>query len=116
MTTTCIFCQIIAGTAPCEIIYWDEQAVAFRDIRPAAPVHILVVPTRHIVSVNALGPKDEGLVGHLFTITRQVAEQEGIHQSGYRCIINTGPDSGQAVFHLHLHVLGGRQLHTLTGA
>ena len=116
MTSSCIFCKIIAGTAPAEILYRDDQAVAFRDIRPAAPVHILVVPIRHIVSVNELDPQDESLVGHLFSIACQVAGQAGIGRTGYRCIINTGPDSGQAVFHLHLHVIGGRRMHTLTGA
>ena len=116
MTLNCIFCQIIAGGATGEIIYRDDQAVAFRDIHPAAPIHILVVPIRHIVSVNELDGKDESLVGHLFTVARRVAGQEGILHSGYRCIINTGPNSGQAVFHLHLHVLGGQRMHTLTGA
>jgi histidine triad (HIT) family protein len=112
----CIFCRIIDGTAPGEIIYRDDRSVAFRDIRPAAPVHILVVPKKHIVSVNDLDPRDESLVGHLFTVARQVAAEQGIDQTGYRSIINTGPDSGQAVFHLHLHVMGGRRMHTLTGA
>jgi histidine triad (HIT) family protein len=116
MTSNCIFCQIIAGTAPAEILYRDDQVVAFLDTRPAAPTHILVVPIQHIVSVNELNLKDESLVGHLFTVACQVAAQAGIRKSGYRCIINTGPDSGQAVFHLHLHVLGGRRMHTLTGA
>ncbi len=116
MASNCIFCKIIAGTAPAEILYRDDEAVAFRDIRPAAPVHILIVPIKHIASVNELNAKDEGLVGHLFTIACQVAGQAGIRQTGYRCILNTGPDSGQAVFHLHLHVLGGRPMHTLTGA
>lgn len=116
MNPDCVFCRIIAGTAPGEIIFRDEQATVFRDIRPAAPVHLLVVPNKHIVSVNQLDHKDESLVGHLFTVARQVAEQEGILSSGYRCIMNTGPDSGQAVFHLHLHVLGGRHMRTLTGA
>jgi histidine triad (HIT) family protein len=116
MTPKCIFCQIIAGTAPGEILYRDGRATAFRDIRPASPVHILVVPNKHIHSVNELDPEDESLIGHLFTVARQLAKQEGIHVSGYRCIINTGPDSGQAVFHIHLHLLGGRRMHTLTGA
>jgi histidine triad (HIT) family protein len=116
MTPDCVFCRIIAGNAPGDIIYRDEQATAFRDFRPAAPVHLLVVPNKHIVSVNELDSKDEGLVGHLLTVARTVARQEGIQTSGYRCIINTGPDSGQAVFHLHLHVIGGRRMHTLTGA
>jgi len=116
MTTNCIFCKIIAGTAPATIIYRDEQAIAFYDIHPAAPVHMLVIPNKHIDSINDLDPQDENLVGHLFSVAHQIAEQEGIHLSGYRCIINTGPDSGQAVFHMHVHVIGGRSMRTLTGA
>jgi histidine triad (HIT) family protein len=116
MTSNCVFCRIIAGTAPGEIIYRDEQVTAFRDIRPAAPTHILIVPNKHIVSINELNSEDESLIGHVFTVARKLAEQEGIHRSGYRCIVNTGPDSGQAVFHFHLHLLGGRRMHTLTGA
>ena len=106
----CIFCQIIAGKRPARILYTDELATAFADIHPVAPVHVLIVPKRHIVSVNELTPGDEALVGHLFTVARQIAEQTGIQQSGYRLIINTGPDSGQAIFHLHLHVIGGRRM------
>jgi len=116
MTSNCIFCKIITGTAPAKIIYHDELATAFYDIHPAAPVHVLVIPNKHIVSINDFDPQDESLVGHLFTVARQIAKQEGIQVSGYRCIINTGPDSGQAVFHMHVHVLGGRSMHTLTGA
>jgi len=106
----CIFCRIIAGEAPADILYRDELAVAFRDIHPVGPTHVLVVPNRHIVSVNDLTPGDESLVGHLVLIAGQIARQEGIDQSGYRLILNTGPDSGQAVFHLHLHVIGGRPM------
>jgi histidine triad (HIT) family protein len=116
MTSNCIFCKILSGTAPAKIIYQDDLATAFYDIHPAAPVHMLVIPNKHIGSINDLDPQDESLVGHLFSVAHQIAEQEGIHLSGYRCIINTGPDSGQAVFHVHVHVLGGRPLHTLTGA
>ena len=106
----CIFCKIVAGQAPAAILYRDELAVAFRDIHPVGPTHVLVVPNRHIVSVNDLTPGDESLVGHLVLIAGQIARQEGIDQSGYRLILNTGPDSGQAVFHLHLHVIGGRPM------
>ena len=106
----CIFCKIVAGQAPATILYQDEVATAFRDIHPVAPTHVLVVPNRHIPSVNDLVPGDEALVGYLVTIAGQVARQEGIDQTGYRLILNTGPDSGQAVFHLHLHVIGGRRM------
>ena len=108
--TECIFCRIIAGEAPGEIVYSDEQATAFRDIHPVAPTHILVVPNKHIASLNALDPEDEPLVGHLFTVARQLAKKQGIDGSGYRLIVNTGPNSGQAVFHLHLHLIGGQRM------
>jgi len=106
----CIFCKITAGQAPAAILYEDELAVAFHDIHPVTPTHVLVVPRRHITSVNDLTPADEGLVGHLVYVAGQVARQEGIDQSGYRLIFNTGPDAGQAVFHLHLHLIGGRRM------
>jgi histidine triad (HIT) family protein len=108
--TDCIFCRIISGEAPGEIIYADEQATAFRDIHPVAPIHILIVPNRHIASVNDLGPEDEPLVGHLFSVARQLAREQGIDDSGYRLIVNTGRNSGQAVFHLHLHLIGGQRM------
>jgi histidine triad (HIT) family protein len=108
--TECVFCKIIAGTAPGRIVYHDDQATAFDDIHPVAPVHILIVPNRHIASINALTPADGPLIGHLFTVARQLADQQRIAQSGYRCIINTGPNSGQAVFHLHLHLIGGQRM------
>lgn len=104
----CIFCNIIAGLAPGEILYQDEQVTAFRDIHPAAPTHVLIIPNRHVASVNELTAEDEPVIGHLFTVARFLAEQEGISQSGYRLIVNTGPHSGQLVFHLHLHLIGGQ--------
>jgi len=88
----------------------DEQATAFRDIHPVAPTHILIVPNQHIASVNDLTPGDEALIGHLFSLARQIARQEGVDQSGYRLIVNTGRDAGQAVFHLHLHLIGGQRM------
>jgi histidine triad (HIT) family protein len=106
----CIFCKIVARQAPAREVFRDDQVTAFHDIHPAAPTHILIIPNRHIPSVNDLIPEDEPLVGHLFTIASQLAKQEGIAESGYRLIINTGPDAGQAVFHLHLHLLGGQPM------
>lgn len=106
----CIFCKIIAGQAPGEILYQDEQVTAFRDIHPVAPTHVLIIPNRHIASVNELTADDEPVIGHLFTVARLLAEQEGIHESGYRLIVNTGPHSGQLVFHLHLHLIGGQRM------
>lgn len=92
------------------MLYQDQQASAFRDIHPAGPTHILVVPNQHIVSINEMRPEDEPLVGHLFSVARQVAALEGIDQTGYRLIINNGPHAGQMVFHLHLHVIGGQRM------
>jgi histidine triad (HIT) family protein len=106
----CIFCRIIAGEAPAEILYQDDQVTAFRDIHPVAPIHVLVVPSTHIASVNDLDEEDEPLVGRLFTVARQLAEQEGIASSGYRLIVNTGAHGGQVVYHLHLHLIGGQRM------
>jgi histidine triad (HIT) family protein len=106
----CIFCKIVAGQAPSEMLYQDEQVTAFRDIHPVAPTHVLIIPNQHVASVNDLTPEDEQVVGRMFSIARMLAEQEGIHQSGYRLIVNTGPHSGQLVFHLHLHLIGGQRM------
>lgn len=106
----CIFCKIVAGTSPAHRVYQDDRVTAFRDIRPAAPTHLLIVPNRHIESVNDLTEADETLVGHLFSVARGLARQEGIDRSGYRLITNTGPDGNQTVFHLHLHLLGGQRM------
>ena len=89
-------------------MYKDQQTTAFRDIHPVAPSHILIVPNKHISSINEMDLTDEILIGHLFTVARQIAEQEGIQKSGYRLIINTGPDACQTIFHLHLHLIGGQ--------
>jgi len=106
----CIFCNIIYGKSSSQMLYQDDLASAFRDIHPVANTHILVVPNKHIASVNDLASEDEKLVGHLFTVARELARQEGIDKSGYRLIINTGPHAGQAVFHLHLHLIGGQRM------
>lgn len=103
----CIFCKIIKGDIPSANVFRDEQVTAFRDLHPAAPTHILLVPNRHIDSVNMLGSDDEQLIGHLFTTAKQIAAQEGIAEDGYRLIINTNANAGQTVFHIHLHLLGG---------
>jgi histidine triad (HIT) family protein len=108
--TDCIFCKIIAGEIPSTNVYKDEQATAFRDINPAAPTHILIVPTKHIDSVNFLIADDEQLIGHLFMVAKNLAEKEGIAESGYRLTMNTNQEGGQTVFHIHLHLLGGRQM------
>lgn len=108
--TDCIFCKIIADEIPSDRLYQDGRVTAFRDINPIAPTHILIVPNRHIASINELTKTDEQLVGQLFTTARQLAEQEGIQESGYRLIINTGKDGGQEVQHLHLHLIGGHKM------
>ena len=110
MTDTCIFCKIVSGEIKGEIVYSDEQVTAFRDINPVAPTHILIVPNRHIESVSALDMEDEPLIGRLFTVARQLANEEGISKGGYRLITNTGVDGGQTVLHLHLHLIGGRAM------
>ena len=110
MTDTCLFCKIVSKEAKATIVYSDEQVTAFRDIRPVARTHILIVPNKHIESVNALETEDEQLMGHLFTVARQLAKEEGINKGGYRIITNTGIDGGQTVFHLHLHLIGGQRM------
>jgi histidine triad (HIT) family protein len=110
MSNRCNICKIVAGESPSRQVYSDDEVTAFHDIHPVAPIHLLIVPNQHISSVNDLTEADELLVGHLFTVARQLAEQFDLSQSGYRLIINTGPDSGQAVFHLHLHLIGGQRM------
>ena len=106
----CIFCKIIKGEIPSTNVYKDEQVSAFRDINPVAPTHILIVPNKHIDSVNMMIVDDEPLIGHLFTVAKQLAAQEGISEGGYRLVVNTGAEAGQTVFHIHLHLLGGKPL------
>ena len=108
--TECAFCKIVSGEIPSDRLYQDEQVTAFRDIHPVAPTHILIVPNKHIPSINDLDPQDEQVVGHMFTVARKLAEQEGIADSGYRLIINTGRHAGQVVYHLHLHLIGGQPM------
>lgn len=106
----CIFCKIAKKELPANVVYQDEQVTAFRDIRPAAPTHILIIPNKHIDSVNGLTAEDEPLAGHLLKVAGQLAVSEGIDQSGYRLITNTGPHGGQTVFHLHVHLIGGQPM------
>ena len=110
MTDSCLFCKIVSGGAKATIVHRDEQVTAFRDIHPVAPTHILIVPNRHIDSVGTLETEDEQLIGHLFTVARKLATEEGISKGGYRLITNTGIDGGQTVFHLHLHLIGGQRM------
>ena len=106
----CIFCQLVASQAPSQKVYSDDLITAFRDINPVAPTHILVVPNKHIASMNDLEADDEGLIGHMIALAPKIAAQEGIDESGYRLIINTGPHGGQVVYHLHLHLNGGQPM------
>lgn len=105
-----IFSQIISGDIPATIVYQDDLVTAFRDIQPAAPVHILIVPNKEIATVNDLADEDEQVAGRLLLAARRIAAQEGIAESGYRLIINCNRDGGQEVYHLHLHLLGGRRM------
>jgi histidine triad (HIT) family protein len=105
--TDCIFCKIIKGDIPSTTVFRDEQLTAFRDINPAAPTHILVVPNRHIDGIDTLASADETLIGHLVNVAGQLAAREGIAEGGYRLIFNTGVNAGQTVPHIHLHLLGG---------
>ena len=105
-----LFEKIIAGELPATIVYRDDRVVAFSDIRPVAPVHILIVPIKVIPTTDDVADDDESLLGHMVIVARDIARQQNIAKSGYRLIINCNPDSGQEVYHLHLHLLGGRPL------
>lgn len=107
----CLFCKIAAKAIPAKLVHEDEQSVAFDDINPQAPVHTLVIPRRHVASMAELNEADAGLLGHLLLVGNQVAKQKGIAEGGYRLVVNTGRNGGQTVFHLHLHLLGGRPMH-----
>jgi len=106
----CIFCRIVRGEAPAKVLYQDDVVTAFRDARPQAPTHVLIVPNRHIPTVAALTADDAELLGRVFTVAHHLAVEEGVGQSGYRLVVNNGPQAGQSVNHLHLHLLGGRRM------
>jgi histidine triad (HIT) family protein len=106
----CIFCLIVAGKIPSQILYQDEEVIAFRDINPQAPTHLLIIPKKHIPSLAGITEAESTLMGHMVSIANQLAKKEGVAESGYRLVINSGKQGGQLVPHLHLHVLGGRQL------
>jgi histidine triad (HIT) family protein len=105
-----LFERIIAGEVPAKIVYRDDRVTAFRDIRPRAPVHILIVPNKVIPTANDIVDEDEALIGHLYTVARDLAKREGIAESGYRLIINCNSHAGQEVYHLHVHLVGGKPL------
>lgn len=105
---SCLFCKIVAGEIPADLVYQGERLVAFRDIAPQAPVHVLVIPKEHVSSLDTVDDVHTDLLAELLLAAREIARAEGIARDGYRCVVNTGDDGGQVVHHLHLHVLGGR--------
>jgi len=106
----CIFCKIINKEIPSQVVYEDEHILAFKDIYPLAPVHILIIPKKHLVSVNDLTEADTGTIGQIFLVIKKLAAELGVADSGYRVVTNTGSDGGQVVGHLHFHLLGGQEL------
>ena len=106
----CLFCGIANGDIPGDIVYRDESVLAFRDIDPKAPVHLLIIPRKHITGVDKLEAEDGETMGHAMTLARRLAAEHGVSESGFRLVVNTGPDAAQSVQHIHLHLLGGRPL------
>ncbi len=110
MVQDCLFCKIVAGEIPSEQVYADDLVIAFHDISPQAPTHILVIPRKHISDMNEASAEDQVLLGHMMLRAAEIADEAGLAESGYRLALNTGPDARQSVFHIHLHILGGRRL------
>lgn len=106
----CLFCRIIAGQIPAAVVYQDDGLVVIRDINPQAPLHVLIIPRRHIGTLNDLSPDEDGLVGSMFRRAAALAKEHGYHERGYRTVFNTNREAGQSVFHIHLHLLAGRAL------
>jgi histidine triad (HIT) family protein len=107
---SCLFCRIGEGALPSRMAYQDDRVFAFHDINPQAPTHILICPRKHIATLNDVSADDNELIAHMFAIARRLAMEFGVAESGYRTVFNVGADTGQTVFHLHLHVIGGRKL------
>lgn len=110
MQENCIFCKIIKGEIPSKKVYEDEEILAFNDINPAAPIHVLVIPKKHITSLAEMEDGDEKIVGKIYKVINEIAEKLGVKEKGYRVIVNCGKDGGQEVGHLHFHLLAGKQL------
>ena len=110
MEKECVFCNIVAGKIPATILYQDDRVIALRDIKPQAPTHLLVMPKEHIPSLAELGDEQRDLAAHLIYVSNELARREGIAERGYRLVMNCGPDGGQEVPHLHIHLLGGQKL------
>ncbi len=106
----CLFCRIVQGEIPATVVYRNDHVLAFRDITPAAPQHVLIIPVKHIASLSDLGPEDLDIAGHILLAARVVAEKTGVLASGYRLVFNNGPDALQSVFHIHAHLIGGRKM------
>ncbi len=106
----CLFCKILSGDIPADIVYESDTAIAFRDVRPQAPTHVLVIPRKHVATINDLGDEDREIVGSLYLAAKEIARAEGLSDEGYRAVMNCNEGAGQSVFHIHLHVLGGRVL------
>ena len=106
----CVFCQIVNGKIPATVLYQDKEIMVFRDIHPVAPTHLLIIPKKHIPSLAGLTEAESSLIGNMVTVANQLAKKEGIAEKGYRLVINSGPQGGQLVPHLHMHLIGGRQL------
>jgi len=106
----CLFCNIVDGKIKANLVYQDDSIVAFKDIAPKAPVHILIIPRKHLVSVSDIAETDRALIGEIFQVAARLAREQGIADSGYRVVVNSGADAGQSVLHLHYHLLGGRQM------
>ncbi|MEN8174353.1 MAG: histidine triad nucleotide-binding protein [Pseudomonadota bacterium] len=106
----CLFCKMAAGDIKPDIVFEDDEFLAFRDIDPQAPVHVLIIPRKHIATINDLGKDDAGLVGRMVLAAKKIAADEGIGEAGYRTLINCNAEGGQAVYHIHLHLLGGRRM------
>ncbi len=106
----CLFCGIVEGRIKANLVYQDERVVAFKDINPKAPVHILIIPRKHLPGVLDIEPSDGALIGEIFQVAGRLAREHGIAEPGFRIVVNSGSDAGQSVFHLHYHLLGGRQM------
>lgn len=108
--TDCLFCKIVAGEIPAKILYENDSVLAFEDINPHAPLHALVIPKKHIATINDIQPDDAPVIGEMYLAAKEIAAQAGYSDAGYRTVMNCGVDAGQTVFHIHLHVLAGRSL------
>lgn len=106
----CLFCKIVAKEIPGDVVYEDEHALAFKDLRPVAPTHVLVIPKKHIAAIHDLTPADAATIGNVLVAAKKVADQLGLTAAGYRLVVNDGDAAGQSVHHIHVHVLGGRQM------